>query len=117
MKAKISSFRPLPDVTLVVHKLCCKRPGGIFSGMVNCVVVHTKDQYLHVLDREDSEMPAFSLDLRKTQARSEGATIELLERKDAMSIMEKLNIRSSHKIVVEGEEVAKEWVLRINEIN
>eukprot|EP00826_Nyctotherus_ovalis_P042077 TRINITY_DN4294_c0_g1_i7.p1 TRINITY_DN4294_c0_g1~~TRINITY_DN4294_c0_g1_i7.p1 ORF type:complete len:406 (+),score=126.46 TRINITY_DN4294_c0_g1_i7:73-1290(+) len=117
MKAKMSSFCPLPDVTLIERKLSCKRPGGIFSGMINCVAVHTKDQYLHVLDKEDSEMPAFSLDLKKTQARNEGTTIELLERKDAMSIMEKLNIRSSHKIVVEGEEVAKEWVLRINEIN
>ena len=117
MKGKISSFRPLPEISLIQYKTNCKRLGGLFNSLINSIVIHTIDQYLHVLDNEDNEIPVFSLDLKKTQAMNNNTSIELLEKKNTITIMEKLNIRSSHKIILDSKEVAEEWATRINSIN
>ncbi len=116
IQSKLAEFLPMPPTSIVENQTNAKRPTGIFGNWTPCVLVQTKDRFLHVLDREFDEKPVFSFNLKKTVVRvsdKDKSAVEVEELRRKMSILERIYGSNVCSLQFVDAKTAGEWVEKI----
>lgn len=119
IRGKVAGVKELGELSLVEWRTRGKRQGGIFVGAVSCTLIMTKDHYLHILDAENAEKPAYSFDVKRTQSKlmeNDSTTVEIVDSRRNQGFFSKLQGGNWCRVQFDSEKTAKELNAKINSI-
>eukprot|EP00831_Metopus_contortus_P076147 TRINITY_DN70137_c0_g1_i2.p1 TRINITY_DN70137_c0_g1~~TRINITY_DN70137_c0_g1_i2.p1 ORF type:complete len:165 (+),score=31.77 TRINITY_DN70137_c0_g1_i2:60-554(+) len=111
----VSELNKYPESKLEESRTSCKRVSGLFSTWVSCIIITTKDKYLHIFDMEEDAKPVFTFDIIRTQAKI-GSEPEILELQEAkrLVVLGTETTSKTIKIAFKNKDEASFWADYIN---
>ena len=119
LRGKISILREMPELSLIEYKIKGKRQGGILSSQADCIIIQTKEYFLHILYTENDKKPGYSFNMGITQSKItdwDNTVVEIVENKQSTGFLSKLKGTNWCRIEFSNEKLARDLNSRINSV-